>query len=107
MLEVPESGEGFDYGFKLKEKEQPQTDVNEDNADSTIPDDAFLMVSQLRWEDDVVWDGNDIKHKDGCRVVAVEQLVLSVSLEQLKEFRMYKGQEFLPMLLSSKIRRQC
>ncbi|XP_026472569.1 transcription initiation factor TFIID subunit 1 [Ctenocephalides felis] len=63
MLEVPESGEGFDYGFKLKEKEQPQTDVNEDNADSTIPDDAFLMVSQLRWEDDVVWDGNDIKHK--------------------------------------------
>jgi transcription initiation factor TFIID subunit 1 len=28
-----------------------------------IPDDAFLMVSQLHWEDDVVWDGNDIKHK--------------------------------------------
>lgn len=28
-----------------------------------IPDDAYLMVSQLHWEDDVVWDGNDIKHK--------------------------------------------
>lgn len=21
------------------------------------------MVTQLHWEDDVVWDGNDIKHK--------------------------------------------
>lgn len=28
-----------------------------------IPEDAYLMVSQLHWEDDVVWDGNDIKHK--------------------------------------------
>lgn len=28
-----------------------------------FPDDAFLMVTQLHWEDDVVWDGNDIKHK--------------------------------------------
>lgn len=28
-----------------------------------LPEDAFLMVSQLHWEDDVVWDGNDIKHK--------------------------------------------
>lgn len=27
-----------------------------------ISDDAYLMVSQLHWEDDVVWDGNDIKH---------------------------------------------
>lgn len=26
-------------------------------------DDAFLMVSQLHWEDDVVWNGDDIKHK--------------------------------------------
>lgn len=26
-------------------------------------DDAFLMVSQLHWEDDVIWNGDDIKHK--------------------------------------------
>lgn len=26
-------------------------------------DDAFLMVSQLHWEVDVVWNGDDIKHK--------------------------------------------
>lgn len=28
-----------------------------------FPDDAFLLVSQLHWEDDVVWNGEDIKHK--------------------------------------------
>lgn len=26
-------------------------------------EDAFLMVSQLHWEDDVIWNGDDIKHK--------------------------------------------
>ncbi|KAJ8919713.1 hypothetical protein NQ315_006241 [Exocentrus adspersus] len=76
MLEVPETGEGFNYGFKYKEEveeeeEEPQDeDENKENTlkdevgeDEDIPDDAFLMVTQLHWEDDVVWDGNDIKHK--------------------------------------------
>lgn len=59
MLEVPETGEGFNYGFKVKEaKEEIKSE-----AKSEFPDDSFLMVSQLHWEDDVVWDGNDIKHK--------------------------------------------
>lgn len=31
--------------------------------DEEFADDAFLMVSQLHWEDDVVWNGDDIKHK--------------------------------------------
>jgi transcription initiation factor TFIID subunit 1 len=26
-------------------------------------DDSYLMVSQLHWEDEVVWNGDDIKHK--------------------------------------------
>ncbi|CAH2037396.1 unnamed protein product, partial [Iphiclides podalirius] len=74
MLNVPETGEGFDYGFKTK---APSTDAEEkpkelDEAeqaqgagspDSGFPDDAFLMVSQLQWEDDVIWDGSEIKHK--------------------------------------------
>lgn len=29
-------------------------------------EDAFLMVSQLHWEDDVIWNGDDIKHKVNC-----------------------------------------
>ncbi|KAJ0177252.1 hypothetical protein K1T71_007261 [Dendrolimus kikuchii] len=74
MLNVPETGEGFDYGFKVKapsperdtkESEIPerQADTDTDSPDSGFPDDAFLMVSQLQWEDDVIWDGSEIKHK--------------------------------------------
>ncbi|XP_072931963.1 transcription initiation factor TFIID subunit 1 [Epargyreus clarus] len=76
MLNVPESGEGFDYGFKLKapspEREEkpkePEVEASterqeNDSPDSGFPDDAFLMVSQLQWEDDVIWDGSEMKHK--------------------------------------------
>ncbi|XP_039293213.1 transcription initiation factor TFIID subunit 1 [Nilaparvata lugens] len=58
MLDVPETGEGFNYGFKLKEK----TEDNETPKEG-FPEDAYLMVSQLHWEDDVVWNGEEIKHK--------------------------------------------
>lgn len=34
-----------------------------ETKDEEFADDAFLMVSQLHWEDDVVWNGDDIKHK--------------------------------------------
>ncbi|XP_013199879.1 transcription initiation factor TFIID subunit 1 isoform X2 [Amyelois transitella] len=74
MLNVPETGEGFDYGFKVKppspEREEKETNKDSaddeeksDSPDSGFPDDAFLMVSQLQWEDDVIWDGSEIKHK--------------------------------------------
>ncbi|XP_055377436.1 transcription initiation factor TFIID subunit 1 [Condylostylus longicornis] len=60
MLEVPESGDGFNYGFKTKGKQE----IEElDIKGEPIADDAYLMVSQIHWEDDVVWDGNDIKSK--------------------------------------------
>lgn len=60
MLEVPETGDGFNYGFKLAEKTEEET---KPRGDDGFPDDSFLMVSQLHWEDDVVWNGDDIKHK--------------------------------------------
>ncbi|XP_011211666.2 transcription initiation factor TFIID subunit 1 isoform X2 [Bactrocera dorsalis] len=75
MLEVPDSGEGFNYGFKTKTSGTPQKGVATDTQalmpveedveikGEPIADDAFLMVSQLHWEDEVVWDGNDIKAK--------------------------------------------
>ncbi|XP_037823798.1 transcription initiation factor TFIID subunit 1 isoform X1 [Lucilia sericata] len=71
MLEVPDSGDGFNYGFKVRhehknsksmqhiKKEEPKEEVVEE----PLADDAFLMVSQLHWEDEVVWDGNEIKAK--------------------------------------------
>ncbi|XP_050421868.1 transcription initiation factor TFIID subunit 1-like [Adelges cooleyi] len=60
MLGVPENGEGFDYGFKLKDKTKEEEKKPEENP---YPDDAYLMVSQLHWEDDIIWNGEDIKHK--------------------------------------------
>ncbi|XP_059612108.1 transcription initiation factor TFIID subunit 1 isoform X2 [Phlebotomus argentipes] len=61
MLEVADSGEGFNYGFKMRDETQKREEIVINGE--PIPDDAYLMVSQLHWEDDVVWDGNDIKHK--------------------------------------------
>ncbi|XP_046390335.1 transcription initiation factor TFIID subunit 1 [Ischnura elegans] len=63
MLDVPETGEGFNYGFKLKEEVDCDASGNEDKEKDGIPEGAFLMVSQLLWEDEVVWNGEDIKHK--------------------------------------------
>uniref|UniRef100_A0A668AVU9 Transcription initiation factor TFIID subunit 1 n=1 Tax=Myripristis murdjan TaxID=586833 RepID=A0A668AVU9_9TELE len=56
MLGVPEDGSNFNYGFKLKDEqsEEPQTQENPE---------LFLMVTQLQWEDDIIWNGEDVKHK--------------------------------------------
>ncbi|NXH79892.1 TAF1 factor, partial [Edolisoma coerulescens] len=71
MLGIPEDGSGFDYGFKLKEKNEQEAngDTDEGDAESTkekddlLADEHFLMVTQLQWEDDVIWNGEDVKHK--------------------------------------------
>ncbi|KAM8965485.1 transcription initiation factor TFIID subunit 1 isoform X2 [Sarcophilus harrisii] len=72
MLGVPEDGSGFDYGFKLKTaEEQPSPEPKMAEKDSgtveeggdLLADENFLMVTQLHWEDDIIWDGEDIKHK--------------------------------------------
>uniref|UniRef100_A0AAR2JS88 Transcription initiation factor TFIID subunit 1 n=1 Tax=Pygocentrus nattereri TaxID=42514 RepID=A0AAR2JS88_PYGNA len=60
MLDVPEDGSGFHYGFKLRE-ETPQQD--EKPADTPLEDEMFLMVTQLQWEEDIIWNGEDVKHK--------------------------------------------
>jgi hypothetical protein len=46
------------YIFAQQLDEEEEKNVPEDFAD-----DAYLMVSQLHWEDEVVWNGDDIKHK--------------------------------------------
>uniref|UniRef100_A0A8V5GKA8 Transcription initiation factor TFIID subunit n=1 Tax=Melopsittacus undulatus TaxID=13146 RepID=A0A8V5GKA8_MELUD len=72
MLGIPEDGSGFDYGFKLKEKKEEEetkghTDEEDtklmDEKDDLLADEHFLMVTQLQWEDDVIWNGEDVKHK--------------------------------------------
>uniref|UniRef100_A0A5F8GFP1 Transcription initiation factor TFIID subunit n=1 Tax=Monodelphis domestica TaxID=13616 RepID=A0A5F8GFP1_MONDO len=72
MLGVPEDGSGFDYGFKLRSaQDEPSTkpgmmekDLGAlEEAGDLLADENFLMVTQLHWEDDIIWDGEDIKHK--------------------------------------------
>lgn len=66
MYGIPETGDTFDYGFKCimegEDRDQyPHTMQLKDLEE--FPDDAYLMVSQLAWEEDVIWNGDDIKHK--------------------------------------------
>ncbi|XP_064607804.1 transcription initiation factor TFIID subunit 1-like isoform X1 [Liolophura sinensis] len=71
MLGVDETGEGFDYGFKLKSERTDETEVKaepeseEENPDTKIdfPDEAFQMVTQVQWEDDIIWNSEDAKQK--------------------------------------------
>ncbi|NXU14276.1 TAF1 factor, partial [Pardalotus punctatus] len=71
MLGIPEDGSGFDYGFKLKEKNEQEAEGHTDEGDAEsmkekddlLADEHFLMVTQLQWEDDVIWNGEDVKHK--------------------------------------------
>ncbi|XP_068208830.1 transcription initiation factor TFIID subunit 1 [Palaemon carinicauda] len=80
MLDVPAAGCNFDYGFKVKtkdemgavEKTEDGSDfIKEENpikvttseTDEDFPDDSFHMVTQYNWEDDIIWNGDDIKHK--------------------------------------------
>ncbi|KAJ6220107.1 hypothetical protein RDWZM_005919 [Blomia tropicalis] len=71
-LKVPENGEGFNYGVKLKNKETNEDndfeDTEEDiqsllNKPLNDPDDAFHLVSQVQWENDVIWNPDEIRLK--------------------------------------------
>lgn len=55
---ISESNKFFFY-HRIKSAENNYEEV----VKEVFPDDAFLLVSQLHWEDDVVWNGEDIKHK--------------------------------------------
>lgn len=77
MLKVPENGEGFDYGFKVKkdsedddedeeDKNQIEREIDKNSSRSKNQiddDDAFLLVTQANWESDIIWNGEDVKPK--------------------------------------------
>uniref|UniRef100_A0A665WVX1 Transcription initiation factor TFIID subunit 1 n=1 Tax=Echeneis naucrates TaxID=173247 RepID=A0A665WVX1_ECHNA len=64
MLCVPEDGSNFNYGFKLKEEESSEPQIQETPKEITeTAQKLFLMVTQLQWEDDIIWNGEDVKHK--------------------------------------------
>ncbi|KAJ3588964.1 hypothetical protein NHX12_009816 [Muraenolepis orangiensis] len=80
MLGVPEDGNNFNYGFKLleenTEEEEVQPDRNKTPMEiteeggeegqkelSALQNELFLMVTQIQWEDDIIWNGEDVKNK--------------------------------------------
>lgn len=51
-------------------QEQDSYDGAVEDGDEDIPkdiqaleDELFMMVTQLQWEDDIIWNGEDVKHK--------------------------------------------
>lgn len=38
-------------------------DDDEDKDRKSLENELFLMVTQLQWEDDIIWNGEDVKHK--------------------------------------------
>ncbi|KAG8041343.1 hypothetical protein G9C98_002331 [Cotesia typhae] len=63
MIKVSETGDGFDYGFKLAKNQENCDKKDEEVISNDIDDEAFLMVSQLHWEDDIIWDLSEVEHK--------------------------------------------
>ena len=61
MLGVDDTGKGFDYGFKKKE-DTTTNNLNFDIKNSFAPG-AFQMVTQIEWEDDIIWNAEDAKTK--------------------------------------------
>lgn len=63
-LKVPENGEGFDYGFKLKNTEESKSDKKEININNFKDEycaDMFNMVTQIQWENDIIWNGEEMR----------------------------------------------
>lgn len=54
----------------------------EADSEEEIPDDCFHMVTQYNWEEDIIWNGDDIKHKVQC---------MKVLLRRMKEFVVHES----------------
>merc|ERR1711951_278381 len=77
MLNVPEKVDDFDYNLKLAVEsiegdggtkkaapaDQQPTARRLADAEIDFSEDAFLMVTQLNWEEDVIWNGEEQRHK--------------------------------------------
>lgn len=63
MIGVKDTGEGFDYGFKLKSaSDEPET--SEIASSSYVySDEAYHMVTQAQWEDEVIWNGDESRQR--------------------------------------------
>lgn len=58
--ELQESDEVKDVALK---EENMATSGYEADGEDEVADDCFHMVTQYNWEEDIIWNGDDIKHK--------------------------------------------
>jgi transcription initiation factor TFIID subunit 1 len=75
MIGLPETVDDYDYGLKTAlehmndevtgaKADRPEANAKKkEKAQIEFPPDAFLMVTQTNWEDDVVWNGEDMRNK--------------------------------------------
>ncbi|CAD5115481.1 DgyrCDS4450 [Dimorphilus gyrociliatus] len=63
LLGVDESGRNFDYGFKKREYSSLESANNIDVNSRIFPDEAYHMVTQTHWEDEVIWNPDDVRHR--------------------------------------------
>ena len=65
MLGISESGDGFDYGFRLKQESNETSEQGSGDFSLKVayPDEAFLMATQMQWEDEVIWDGEKARDR--------------------------------------------
>ncbi|CAM9312741.1 unnamed protein product [Lampetra planeri] len=59
MLGVPEDGNSFNYGFKLKEVESSNPQKQDSPADRAEPAEELVYG---RWEDNIIWDDQEMDH---------------------------------------------
>lgn len=45
----------------MNDNDGDDVDGNEDKE--ALENEVFLMVTQLQWEDDIIWNGEEVKHK--------------------------------------------
>lgn len=54
------------YHHFLKQGEDEAVDGSTEDKErekQSLEDELFLMVTQLQWEDDIIWNGEEVKHK--------------------------------------------
>lgn len=52
----------------MQEEDSHDRAVEEEDEDAlqdklALENELFMMVTQLQWEDDIIWNGEDVKHK--------------------------------------------
>lgn len=62
-LNVPENGQNFNYGFKLKNESGEEKSLDDINSSTNENDDIFNLVTQYPWENEIIWNADEVRQK--------------------------------------------